>query len=78
MQIIEVIAPLNWATALINDDWTGIEDDAEAERIESFISSLPGPILGVPTDEGFIPARWTDTPNELAQDFATYEVQDLS
>ena len=78
MQIIEVIAPLNWATALINDDWTRIEDDAEAERIESFISSLPGPILGSATNEGFMRAEWTNTPNELAQDFATYEVQDLS
>lgn len=78
MNIIEVIAPLNWATALINDDWTSIEDEAEAERLEAFIDSLPGPVVGLPIEEGFMPARWTDTPDELAQDFATYEVQAIN
>ena len=76
IRTIEYIAPLNWATALINDDWSGLDDD-EAERVEAFVSTLPGPVVGLPVDEGFMPARWTDTPGELAQDFATYAVQEL-
>jgi DNA repair protein RadC len=41
------IAPAHWATALMYGDYTAIDDDNEAERIERFEASLPGPVVDV-------------------------------
>lgn len=78
----EVIAPSHWASGLINNDWSSLSlsDDGEAEyeRAMAFVDSLPGPVVGLPEELGFkATPYWTDTPDELAQDFSRYTVQVL-
>lgn len=78
----EVIAPSHWASGLINNDWSSLSlsDDGEAEyeRAMAFVASLPGPVVGLPEELGFkATPYWTDTPDELAQDFSRYTVQVL-
>ena len=77
IETTEVIAPAAWATALLYGDFTGIDDDAEIERVEAFMDGLPGPVVGVIGEPEFRIAYGTDTPNEFAGDFLTYTVQVL-
>ena len=65
------IAPAHWATALMYGDYSGIDDDNEAKRIERFEASLPGAVTDV-VDVGFMLAFGTDTPDQLAGDYAEY------
>ena len=74
IETTEVVAPAPWASALVNGDFTGIEDDAECKRVEAFMDALPGPVVGVIGEPEFRPAYGTDTPDELAGDFLTYIV----
>ncbi|WP_187648721.1 hypothetical protein [Nitrosophilus labii] len=34
MEIIEYTLPANWASALINDDYTGLEDEEEKQLLD--------------------------------------------
>jgi len=74
IDVMEVIAPAPWATALVYGDFSGIEDDAECERIEAFMDSLPGRVVDVIGEPEFRHPFGTDTPGELAGDFVTYTV----
>ena len=70
-----VIAPAHWAPALINGDDSGIDDDAECGRIHAFEVNQLGPISDCGEDF-FVacPRLDSDTPNELAGDYAEYTV----
>jgi len=72
-EIIKVVAPAYWASAIINDDFTGIDSEAECERVEAFIDSLPGNVVDC-DDLGFMLSYGTDTPSELAGDYCEYSV----
>jgi len=74
IDVMEVIAPAQWATALVNGDFSGIEDDSECERIEAFMDSLPGHVVDVVGEPEFRRSFGTDTPGELDGDFLTYTV----
>jgi hypothetical protein len=70
----EYVAPSHWASALVNGDFSGLED-SEAVEVEAFMDSLPGPVVGLPENIGFVwNTSWTDTPDQLAGEYATYEV----
>jgi len=77
IETMEVIAPAPWATALVYGDFSGIEDDAECERVEAFMDALPGPVVDAEGEPEFRAAYGTDTPNELAGDYLTYTVHVL-
>jgi len=77
VETMEVVAPAPWATALVYGDFSGIEDDAECERVEAFMRELPGPVVDVIGEPEFRTACGTDTPHELAGEYMTYTVHVL-
>ena len=77
VKTMEVIAPAPWASALVNGDFSGIEDDRECDRVEAFMDALPGPVVDSIGEPEFRTAYGTDTPDELAGDFLTYTVHEL-
>lgn len=75
IEVMEVTAPAVWATALVNGDFSGLEDDAECERVQAFVDSLPGPVVDMPEELGFRHSGFgTDTPDELGGDYCLYSV----
>jgi len=74
VETMEVIAPARWATALVYGDFSGIEDDAECERVEAFMRELLGPVVDAIGEPEFRAALGTDTPHELAGDYLKYTV----
>jgi len=72
-QVMQVIAPSHWASALVNDDYTGIDCDNECERIQAFIETLPGNVVDC-NELGFMLSYGTDTPSELAGDYCEYSL----
>lgn len=64
------LAPAHWATALLYGDYSAF-DDSEAARIERFEAALPGPVTDV-INVGFMSAFGTDTPDQLAGNYAEY------
>jgi len=69
-----VTAPAHWATALINGDYSGIEDENEDAAIESFERSLDGHIVDVIGEPEFMAPQSTDTPSQLAGDYIRYVI----
>jgi len=69
-------APAHWASALINGDYTGVDDERECERIAAFERSVyPGMISECDAPEFLsCPALQSDTPDELAGDYCRYTV----
>jgi len=74
VKTMQVTAPAPWACALVYGDFSGIEDNAECERVEAFMDSLPGHVVDVAGEPEFRRSFGTDTPGELAGDFVTYTV----
>jgi len=72
----QVIAPAQWASALINGDYSGIECDRECERVSQFEGSLlPDSIIDCSEPYFIGSPRWsTDTPDELGGDYCEYTV----
>lgn len=67
------VLPSRWASALINDDYSGYTDE-EAMEIEDFCNDL-GPCLDVTDEEEF---SWTNDANGLGGSVATFTFQVLS
>jgi len=72
----QVIAPAQWASALINGDYSGIECENECQRVSKFEDSLlPDNIIDCGEPYFIGSARWsTDTPDELGGDYCEYTV----
>lgn len=41
MNYVELVLPEHWAPALVNDDWTGLNDDEEYELKDAIDSLFP-------------------------------------
>lgn len=55
MNLYEFTLPDHWASALINDDWTGIEDPEEEKCILQFLGDNPGLVcVDVRDDSSFV------------------------
>ena len=66
------VLPSHWASALINDDYSGYTDE-EAMEIKDFCEDL-GPCLDVTDEEEF---SWTNDANGLGGSVATFTFQVL-
>lgn len=66
------VLPSHWASALINDDYSGYTDE-EAMEIEDFYNDL-GPCIDVTDEEEF---RWVNDANRLGGAVATFTFQVL-
>ena len=72
-EIVE--APAHWAPALINADYSGIEDDEECERVSAFERDQNGPIVDTLEDEPYFRNNAPlEAPGELAGDYLRYIV----
>ena len=78
MQLTEERLPAHWASVLINDDWTGL-DEQECEGLQSFIANeLHGlQCVDVADDVSFQSAP-SYYPWLLAGDYATFTFQELN
>lgn len=66
------VLPVYWASALINDDASGLED-SEIEEIDAFCDGL-GPCVDVSGENEF---SWTNDANDLGGAVATFTFQIL-
>ena len=66
------IAPAHWASALINGDYSGIDDDKECETITRCEAQLNGHISDALGEPDFMSPHRTDTPDHLAGDYLIY------
>jgi len=79
MQIDDFRLPSHWASALINDDWTGYEDD-EVDEIKDFLS-MSGLAqyfcIDVADDASFqqCPSYWSSSYGLLAGSYSTFTFQ---
>ena len=69
IQSIQYLLPIYWASALINDDYSGLSDE-EISVIKKFLDNTPGYPIDVDFEtEGFYAYNDADT---LAGDCAVY------
>lgn len=61
--------PVYWATALVNDDWSGMSDDDERECREWLARTQPGYCVGVSEETWF---AWRNDATTLGGDVAEY------
>jgi len=66
------VLPVYWASALINGDDSGLEDD-EIKEINAFCKGL-GPCVDVSEEEEF---SWTNDANDMGGAVATFTFQIL-
>lgn len=72
MKTVTYVLPAHWASAIINDDYSGYTDE-EAMEIEDFCKDL-GPCVDVTDEEEF---GWTNDANGLGGSVATFHFQVL-
>ena len=72
MEIETYVLPLHWASALINDDCSGMEE-AEIAEMTAFCEGL-GPCVGISDEEEF---SWRNDANNLGGSVATFHFQVL-
>ena len=68
------IAPAHWASALINGDYSGIDDPQECKIIRRCEAQLSGRISDALGEPEFMSPHRTDTPDQLAGDYLIYVV----
>lgn len=66
------VLPIYWASALINDDYSGLEDD-EIKELDDFCKDL-GPCIDVSEENEF---SWANDANNLGGAVATFTFQIL-
>lgn len=79
MALIEtdtITLPAYWASAIINDDWTGISDDAEAERCRRQIDQLAMDGWRIVSTEGEAYFTWSYKVHDPGADCTGGEVID--
>ena len=71
---VTFIAPAYWAPAMVNGDYSGIDDEQERQDVGYYHSNLDGPISDVLAGPTFMSPAGTDTPDQLAGDYCVYLV----
>lgn len=73
MTINSFILPDHWASALINDDWTSIDDKEEEKCILQFLADNPSLIcIDVQDDSSFVKYHDAADYGVLASDCSTF------
>ena len=77
MQTVTYILPDFWASALVNDDATGLTDDEEDQLNEWLLDYKPGPCIGVSEEPEFKNRHDATDAGVLACDCLTYTFQKI-
>nr|BDD45410.1 hypothetical protein 22 [bacterium] len=73
MTTYQFTLPDHWASAFINNDWTGIEDTEEEKCMLQFLSDNPGLIcIDVRDDSSFVKYHDAADYGVLASDCSTF------